>query len=153
MGQWGIWMPGFCQFVTGVFLFLGLTIFNAFQGAPVLYMAALAFSVYGIHWFAMGWRRYVGGDPTPDGFMALAFLWVSIVGAYIFFAATPNDVPVAIVFILLALIYACEIPARLLPSKKWEYGVASFQVINGIWLMYLTLAATANLGIGGHFWL
>lgn len=152
MGLWGAWMPGFCQFITGVYLFLGLTIFTAFQGSPVLYMAALAFTVYGIHWFSMGWRRYVGADPAPDGFMAIAFLWVSVLGAYVFFGANPADVPVAIVFVLLACIYACEIPARLLASSGWGRAVASFQVINGAWLMYMTLAATANFAIGAHYW-
>jgi hypothetical protein len=24
-GIWGVWLPGFCQFVTGVILFIGLT--------------------------------------------------------------------------------------------------------------------------------
>ena len=31
-GVWGIWMPGFCQFVTGVILFVGLTWFQVFGG-------------------------------------------------------------------------------------------------------------------------
>jgi hypothetical protein len=153
MGLWGIWMPGFCQFITGTYLFLGLTIFNAFQASPVLYMAALAFTLYGIHWFAMGGTRYVSADATPHGYMAIAFLWISIIGAYVFFGASPADVPVAIVFVLLALIYLCEIPARLLPSKMWGKAQASFQVINGVWLMYLTLGVTANLAIGAHFWI
>jgi hypothetical protein len=147
MGQWGIWMPGFCQFFTGVYLFLGLTIFSAFQASPVLYMAALAFTVYGIHWFSMGWRRYVGADPTPDGFMAIAFLWVSILGAFVFFAA--GDIPVAIVFVLLSLIYGVEIPARL-RNPKYSRLVAAFQVINGVWLMYLTFAFTTDFALGYH---
>lgn len=147
MGQWGIWMPGFCQFFAGVYLFLGLTIFNAFQATPVFYTAALAFTVYGIHWFAMGWRRYVGADPKPDGFMAIAFLWVSITGAVVFFAA--HDVPVAIVFVLLSLIYASEIPTRL-KDPKYSRLVATWQVINGVWLMYLTFAFTVNFSLGYH---
>jgi hypothetical protein len=36
---WGIWMPGFMQFITGTCLFLGLALFGAFIAAP-LYMAA-----------------------------------------------------------------------------------------------------------------
>src|SRR5215469_12484658 len=61
-GVWGIWMPGFCQFVTGIILFIGLTWLQVFTTAPPLYMAALAFSAYGIHWFAIGWNRYRGND-------------------------------------------------------------------------------------------
>jgi quinol-cytochrome oxidoreductase complex cytochrome b subunit len=50
-------MPGFMQFVTGTYLFLGLTLFHSFV-APALYMAALAFTAYGVHWFALGWSGY-----------------------------------------------------------------------------------------------
>ena len=153
MGLWGVWMPGFCQFFAGVYLFLGLTVFPAFEGSPVLYMAALAFTVFGIHWFSMGWRRYIGADATPDGFMAIAFLWISLVGAYVFFTASPADVPVAIVFVFLTFVYLCEVPARLLRSAAWSRGVATVQVLGGAWLMYLTLAAAANFANGAHFWL
>jgi hypothetical protein len=48
-GIWGIWMPGFLQFVTGVILFVGLAWLHSFR-APALYMAALAFTAYGVHW-------------------------------------------------------------------------------------------------------
>src|ERR1700676_2805196 len=60
MGMWGFWMPGFCQFLTGVYLMVGLTWFNVFGNAAPLYMAGVAFTVYGIHWFAMAHRRYIG---------------------------------------------------------------------------------------------
>ena len=33
MGLWGFWMPGFMQFITGVYLLIGLTWFNVF-GKP-----------------------------------------------------------------------------------------------------------------------
>lgn len=36
LGVWGIWMPGFCQFVTGVILFVGLTWFKVFGDDPAL---------------------------------------------------------------------------------------------------------------------
>ena len=55
-GMWGIWMPGFMQFITGIYLFAGLTLFGTFK-TPSLYMAALAFTAYGVHWFALGWNR------------------------------------------------------------------------------------------------
>src|SRR5262249_15476208 len=82
-GMWGIWMPGFMQFLTGVWLFLGLTLFGTFKD-PVLYMAALAFTAYGVHWFAIGWNRLRrarprgenrpgGGLPGPPPFAAPRF--------------------------------------------------------------------------------
>jgi hypothetical protein len=54
-GVWGIWMPGFCQFLTGTYLFLGLTLFP--RAHPLRHVhrlgaavhAALAFSAYGVH--------------------------------------------------------------------------------------------------------
>jgi hypothetical protein len=46
-GIWGIWMPGFMQFFVGVYLFAGLAWFHSFS-APALYMAALAFTAYGV---------------------------------------------------------------------------------------------------------
>src|SRR5690348_5809708 len=55
LGVWGIFLPGLCQFVTGIILFVGLTWFQVFSDKP-LYMAAVAFSAYGIHWFAIGWN-------------------------------------------------------------------------------------------------
>ena len=39
MGMWGFWMPGFMQFITGVYLLIGLTWFNVFGNAAPLYMA------------------------------------------------------------------------------------------------------------------
>jgi hypothetical protein len=60
-GVWGIFMPGLCQLVTGLILFVGLTWLQVFHDAP-LYMAALAFTAYGIHWFAIGWNRYRQND-------------------------------------------------------------------------------------------
>src|SRR5947209_1635655 len=70
MGMWGFWMPGFMQFITGVYLLIGLTWFNVFGGVAPLYMAGLAFTAYGIHWFAMAHRRYIEASAGPDGWMA-----------------------------------------------------------------------------------
>src|SRR5438270_13521040 len=44
MGMWGFWMPGFMQFITGVYLLIGLTWFNVFGDVAPLYMAGLAFT-------------------------------------------------------------------------------------------------------------
>jgi hypothetical protein len=105
MGIWGIWMPGFCQFITGVYLFVALTWLETLT-EPVLYAAALAFSVYGIHWFAIGWNRYQENDGRPNGLMAIAFTIISVLGVVVFFAA--GAWPVGIVFAGLTGVYICE---------------------------------------------
>jgi hypothetical protein len=65
LGLWGIWMPGFLQFLTGVYLAVGLTWFKVFDEKPLM-MAALAFTAYGVHWFVLGHRRYVNASTGPD---------------------------------------------------------------------------------------
>ncbi|HZC71307.1 MAG TPA: hypothetical protein VE442_11490 [Jatrophihabitans sp.] len=80
-GVWGIWLPGFCQLVTGAILFVGLTWLQVFTEDPALYMAALAFSAHGIHWFAIGWHRYRGNDPRTNAGMSVAFMVISAMGA------------------------------------------------------------------------
>jgi hypothetical protein len=60
-------MPGFMQFITGVYLLIGLTWFNVFGNVAPLYMAGVAFTAYGIHWFAMAQRRYIDSSAQPDG--------------------------------------------------------------------------------------
>ncbi|MBO0849847.1 MAG: hypothetical protein J2P20_10330 [Pseudonocardia sp.] len=104
-GVWGIWMPGFCQFITGVYLFVALTWLESIT-EPILYTAALAFSAYGIHWFALGWNRYQGNDARPNGFMSIAFTILSILGLVVFFAA--GAWPVGILFAGLTAVYICE---------------------------------------------
>jgi hypothetical protein len=97
MGMWGFWMPGFMQFITGVYLLIGLTWFNVFGGVAPLYMAGLAFTAYGIHWFAMAHRRYIEASAGPDGWMAIAFLFLSILGVDVFRRA--GDIPAMIIFV------------------------------------------------------
>src|ERR1700738_4239957 len=69
MGMWGFWMPGFMQFITGIGLLVGLTWFQVFNKPPAetspLYMAGLAFTAFGIHWFAMAHRRFIGASDLP----------------------------------------------------------------------------------------
>ena len=151
MGMWAFWMPGFMQFITGVYLIVGLTWFGVFTKAAPLYMAGLAFTAYGIHWFAMAHRRYIGASADPDGWMAIAFLILSILGVYVFVVA--NDIPVAIVFIGLSLIYLSEIPTRFLGLAVAGKFVGLWQVLTGIWLMYMTVATVVNISLGSHLWL
>lgn len=151
MAMWGFWMPGFLQFLTGVYLMTGLTWFNVFGNAVPLYMASLAFTAYGIHWFTMAHRRYIGSSAQPDGWMAIGFLFLSLLGTGVFLKA--GDIPVTIVFIGLSLIYAAEIPTNLI---SWNFGhrlVGLLQCFTGIWLMCCTYAATANFALGVKAWI
>jgi hypothetical protein len=151
MGMWGFWMPGFMQFITGVYLLIGLTWFNVFGNAAPLYMAALAFTAYGVHWFAMGYRRYVNSNDQPDGWMAIAFLFLSILGVYVFGKA--GDIPVMILFVGLTLVYLTEIPTRLFSWSPGGRLVGLFQFVTGIWLLYCTYAITVNQALGAKAWI
>jgi hypothetical protein len=150
MGMWGLWMPGFMQFITGIYILVGLTWFQVFTSAPPLFMAGLAFTAYGIHWFAMAHRRFIGASSAPDAWMAIAFLLISVLGIIVFLGA--NDIPVVILFGGLTLIYLTEIPARfgVLPGGGRLVGL--WQVLTGIWLMYLTYAVTLNFSLGMKLW-
>ena len=166
-GLWGIWMPGFMQFLTGVYLFVGLAWFHSFREKP-LYMAALAFTAYGVHWWAIGMARALGGDPRPNGFMAVAFTLISVLGIIVFFHA--HDEPVGGLFIGLTCIYVSDFFASLfrrtprpLPlgegsaeaapqptplSELGERALGFFHLGTGLWLMYLTFAVTLNTASG-----
>jgi hypothetical protein len=151
-GLWGIWMPGFMQFLTGVYLFVGLAWFHTFREPP-LYMAALAFTAYGVHWFAIGGGRYLGSDPRPNGFMAIAFALISVLGIVVFFRA--GDWPVGVLFCGLTAIYVSDVFASFRLSVRThirsdgiqvevspgERALGLFHLLTGLWLMYLTWAA------------
>lgn len=146
MGMWGFWMPGFLQFLTGVYLIVGLTWFDVFGNASPLYMAGLAFTAYGIHWFAMAHRRYIGSSSAPDGWIAIAFLFLSALGVDVFLRA--GDMPVMVIFVGLTLIYLVEIPTRFL---SWNTGgrlVGLLQLATGVWLMYCTYTTAIHLALG-----
>ncbi|TRM83964.1 hypothetical protein DJ531_02685, partial [Sulfolobus sp. A20-N-F6] len=83
-----------------------------------------------------------------DGYMAIAFLWISIIGATVFFIA--RDFPVMILFILLALVYISDIPASLLQSDTWTRVKGLWHLVTATWLMYLTFAAALNFALGFH---
>jgi hypothetical protein len=146
MGMWGFWMPGFLQFLTGVYLIVGLTWFDVFGNAAPLYMAGLAFTAYGIHWFAMAHRRYIGSSSAPDGWMAIAFLFLSALGVDIFFRA--GDRTVMLIFVGLTLIYLVEIPTRFFSWRAGGRLVGLFQLATGVWLMYCTYATAIQLALG-----
>jgi hypothetical protein len=150
-GIWGVWMPGFLQFVTGVLLFVGLTWFDSFNSKP-LYMAAVAFTAYGVHWWAIGLGRVFAGDPRPNAFMAIPFLVLSVVGAVVFFGVSDN--PVGALFVGLAAVYVCEFFSSLgsarVRSAAWERLLGLVHIAVGLWLMYLTTAAVLNFSRGLH---
>jgi hypothetical protein len=145
-GIWGIWMPGFLQFLTGVILFVGLAWFHSFS-APPLYMAAIAFTAYGVHWWAMGMARVFGSDARPNALMAVPFEVLSILGAVVFFGA--HDNPVAALFVGLALVYICEFGASL-GKHIWERALGLVHIAVGLWLMWLTVAVVLNTARGFH---
>ena len=143
-------MPGFMQFITGIYVLVVLTWFDVFGKTAPPYMAGLAFTAYGIHWFAMAHRRYVASSDVPDDWMAIGFLVLSILGVDVFRRA--SDIPVMIIFVGLSLIYAVEIPTRLFSWRRGGQLVGLLQVLTGIWLMYCTYAITVDLALGAKVW-
>jgi hypothetical protein len=115
-----------------------------------LYMAGLAFTAYGIHWFAMAHRRYIDSTAQLDGWMAIAFLFLSILGVDVFWRSA--DIPVMMVFAGLTAIYATEVPTRLLSWNSGTRLTGLFQFVIGVWLMYCTYAMTVNLALGAKVW-
>jgi hypothetical protein len=146
-GIWGIWMPGFMQFLTGVYLFVALVWFGTLSAKP-LYMAALAFTAYGVHWWAMGMGRALGGDPKPNAFMSVAFTSISALGIVVFFHHSA-DPPVGGLFIGLTLVYICDFFASL-GSTLGLRALGFFHLAVGGWLMYLTWATALNFAAGYH---
>jgi hypothetical protein len=146
-GVWGIFLPGLCQVVTGLILFVGLTWFQVFQNDPPLYMAAVAFSAYGIHWFALGWNRFSGHDARTNVGMSVAFTVLSIAGMVVFFDA--GAWPVGVLFAGLTAIYVTDFFVGLGRAPA-ERLLGLFHVATGLWLMYLTFATLLNLSAGFH---
>ena len=83
--------------------------------------------------------------------MAIAYLFVSFLGAYVFGHA--RDVPVMIICIGLTLIYLVEVPTRLAGWSTAARLVALLQCLTGIWLMYSTWAVTVNIALGNKLWI
>ena len=146
MGMWGIWMPGFMQLLTGVYLFLGLTLFGTFK-QPILYMTALAFTAYGVHWFALGWNRLRRADPRVNVGMSVAFTLISVLGIVAFFKVSDN--PLGGLFIGLTGVYVADFFASMRPDLKrvgavGERALGFFHLGTGLWLMYLMFATVLN---------
>jgi hypothetical protein len=58
-----------------------------------------------------------------------------------------------IIFVGLTLIYAIEVPTRLLSWRSGTQRIGLFQFLTGIWLMYCTYAVTVNLALGAKAWI
>jgi hypothetical protein len=145
MGVWGIFLPGLCQAVTGIILFVGLTWFQVFRNDTALYMAAVAFTAYGIHWFALGWNRYQENDARPNLGMSFAFVVLSVLGAIVFFHA--SDWPVGVLFCGLAAVYMSEAVASV-GARSGVTALGFFHLLTGLWLMYLSVAVILDLAAG-----
>jgi hypothetical protein len=153
-GIWGIWMPGFMQFLAGTYLFLGLTLFHTFT-MPPLYMAALAFTAYGVHWFALGGIRRRHADARANIGMCVAFELISILGIIVFFHA--GDHLVGGLFIGLTCVYFAEFFATLgkdFPrlSRPGERLLGFFHLGTGFFLIYLTFAVVLDFTSGFTLW-
>ncbi|MDX2704207.1 hypothetical protein PV350_15235 [Streptomyces sp. PA03-6a] len=147
MGVWGIWLPGFCQLLAGVILFVGLTWFEVFKEPP-LYMAALAFTAYGIHWFALGWDRYRGNDARVNAGVGVAYMVLSALGATVFFAV--HDWPVGLVFVGLFAVYLSKFVMSVgVPVAERVMGL--FRLLTAAWLLYLTFAVVVDFTLGYHW--
>jgi hypothetical protein len=147
-GFWGIWMPGFMQLLTGIYLFVALTWFGSLAAKP-LYMAALAFTAYGVHWFAIGMGRSFRGDARVNAGMCVAFTIISALGIVVFFNHASYDAPVAGLFIGLTCIYVSDFFASL-GVKLGTRALGFFHLGTGGWLMYLTFATALNFSSGFH---
>lgn len=147
-GWWGVWMPGFCQFMNGTYILVGITWFHVFKGPP-LYAAGVITTLFGIHWFALGLSRLRQGDLRPNGFMCIAFFLISVLGFLVFSHA--GDWPVTVLFSGLILVYVAEFFSSfglVMPLSLKALGL--FHTLTGCWLMYLTFAIVLNLSNGMH---
>jgi hypothetical protein len=150
VGLWAMWMSGFMQFLTGISLLIGLTWFQVFTTTPPLYMAALAFTAFGVHWFAHGYQKYIKSDDGSSAWMSITFFFLSLLGIIVFFTA--GDAPVGIVFVGLLLVYLAQALSLfgVLPNGPRIVGL--FQFLTGIWLIYMTYAVVMNTALGAHWW-
>ncbi|MGO9434207.1 MAG: hypothetical protein ACLP00_07920 [Terracidiphilus sp.] len=98
----------------------------------------------GLPWLIVATSR------RAQSWMAIAFLFISILGVDIFRRA--GDIPVMIIFVGLRLIYAVEIPTRLFSWRSGARLVGLLQFVTGIWLMYCTYAITGDLALGVKTW-
>jgi hypothetical protein len=105
----------------GILLFVGLTWLQVLKDPP-LYMAALAFSAYGIHWF------------------------LSVLGMVVLFGVS-GGWPVGLLFAGLTWVYVSEFFTSLpVPAAERMLGLA--HTVTGLWLMYLVFSTVMDIASG-----
>ena len=68
---------------------------STFSEMRLLYVrlvSPLRLTAYDFHWFAMAYRRYIDSSARPDGWMAIALIFLSVLGVDVFRRA--GDIPV-----------------------------------------------------------
>ncbi|MGH3283429.1 MAG: hypothetical protein ACRDPD_01870, partial [Streptosporangiaceae bacterium] len=123
-----------------------LTLFGTFK-APLFYMAALAFTAYGVHWFAIGWNQLRRADARANVGVTVAFTFISILGIIVFFKG--GDDGVGILFCGLTAIYVSDFFASIQadigrPGHLGEKALGAFHIATGFWLFYLMFADILN---------
>ncbi|WP_430626362.1 hypothetical protein [Sulfobacillus thermotolerans] len=131
---------GFFGLGTNYFVWGGQALFNHPPNGPEIDKAV---AIWGI-WMG-GFMQF-----SAEGWMAIAYAALSLLGTLIFLDA--GDVPVGILFIILLLIYLSEIPTRLAGWNPGARLVGLWQFLGAIWLMYLTYGVVFNTSLGGHWW-
>ena len=143
--MWGIFLPGLCQLVTGIILFVGLTWFPVFTDDSALYMAAVAFTAYGIHWFALGWNKFQGNDTQTNVGMSVGFTLLSATGMIVFFDG--GVWPLGLLFLGLTAVYVADFFLGL-GITVFERVLGLVHLVTGLWLLYLTFATILNVASG-----
>ncbi|HQT73638.1 MAG TPA: hypothetical protein PLX84_06825, partial [Acidiphilium sp.] len=89
------------------------------------------------------------GDMRVNGFMAVAFFLVSVLGLIVF--AEAGDIPVAILFVGLCCVYFSGIFSYFGVAAPFSVRAQGFfHTVTGLWLMYLTYGIVLNLALGWH---
>ncbi len=134
-GIWGIWMPGFLQFLTGIILFVGLA-WLQFMSIAFMSISALGIVVF--------FRAH--DAPVAGLFIGLTCVYVSEFFASLFaspVAATAGQADGRV-----------REPVALLGRRDLgtlgERALGFFHLGTGLWLMYLTWATVLNIASGYH---
>ncbi|HZI72488.1 MAG TPA: hypothetical protein VFD73_00385, partial [Gemmatimonadales bacterium] len=80
---------------------------------------------------------------------AIPFLLFSILGTIV--SAASGSMAVAILFVGVVLVYGTEIPTRF-GVFRGQRLIGLWQVLTGMWLMYLTYGTVFNIALGRHWW-
>ncbi len=143
---WTFWTSGVMHFMTVFTLIVGLAWFDVFTDAPPLYVIAVAFGAFAVQWFAAAHRRGIGYSSEADGWLAISFACLSVLG--VMMCTMVRGIPLAIVFVCLTLAYLTEIPTRFGVFPRGSRVVGLWQVITGTWLMYMSYGVVINLMVG-----